>query len=230
MFRKTLQITAYTLLGLVVVLAGCQTATPTLAPTATPTPIPLTFTPYPTYTPYPTHTPAPTYTPFPTWTPPPTATPTPTATATNTPTPKPTTAPSSGVATPKPAAGSIADIVDTMRTTRQWVETLANMINAAMGSGYISCQDWVSLVISIDTTSQIDVSGQDDHVQGAYQQYRQGIAILMDGVAPMTEHCAKLIAGEEAKGSISFQQWGTARIKVDEALPYIDGAIAALAQ
>lgn len=235
MFRKTLQITAYTLFGFIVVLTGCQAATPTPAPTATPTPVP-TSTPYPTYTPYPTNTPAPTYTPFPTWTPPPTPTPTPTAAATNTstpmptatPTPEPTTAPSSGVATPKPAAGSVADIVDTMRTTRQWVEALRNTINGAMGSGYLNCNDWVTLVISIDKTSQIDVSEYDQRTQDVYNHYRQGIAIVLDGAAPMTEHCAKFLAGEDTKSAISSQAWGTVLVKVEEALPYIDGSIAAL--
>lgn len=124
----------------------------------------------------------------------------------------------------------MADIVETMRTTRQWVESLGNMINAAMGSGYINCQDWVNTVLRIDAASQIDVSGNNEQVQGAYQEYRRGIAILMDGVAPMTENCTKFLTGQETKGDIGFQQWGTARIKVDEALPYIDRAIAALSQ
>ena len=117
-----------------------------------------------------------------------------------------------------------------MRTTRQWVESMGNTINVAMGSGYLNCQDWVNMVISIDVTSQMDVSGHSELVQGAYQVYRQGIMIFLDGAAPMTENCTKFLTGQETKGGIGFQQWGTARIKVDEALSYIDSAIATLSQ
>ncbi len=241
MFRKLCYGLLVVLLG-IIGLTGCQVATPsaTLEPTLTATPVP-TYTPYPTYTPLPTHTPPPTYTPFPTWTPPPTATftpeptptPEPTATYTPEPTATPLPRPTAVPATSAPAASagkSVEDIVTTMRTTRQWVESMANTINSAMGSGLLDCADWVNTIISIDVASQMDVSQQDARVQAAYQEYRQGITIFLDGAAPLTEHCSKFILGEDTKGGIPFQQWGTARIKVDEALPYIDRAIAALSQ
>ncbi len=226
------------LLPIIVLLTGCQTTTPAATLEPTPTLLP-TSTPYPTYTPYPTSTPAPTYTPFPTWTPPPTATftpeptetPTPTATSapTATPSPKPTVIPATKVP-PTPAGKSVAEIVEIMRAARQQVEALRNMINVAMGSGYINCQDWVNTIVSIDATSHIDVSGHTEHVRGAYDVYRQGIALLIDGAAPMTENCTKFIMGQETKGDIGFQQWGTAWARAGDALPYIDSAIAALSQ
>lgn len=240
MIRKPPHILLLVLLGAIVVLTGCQTATPTPDPTPTSTPIP-TFTPYPTYTPYPTNTPAPTYTPFPTWTPPPTATPTPEPTATPTdtpeptatPTPEPTSIPETSAAPPpppQPAAGSLADIIDAMRKTRVWVESLRNTINGAMGSGYLNCNDWVNTVITIEATSQMDVSEHSQRVQDVYHHYRQGIAIAMDGVAPMTEHCVKFLAGEDTKSGIAPLSWQTALLKVEESLPYIDGSITALEQ
>jgi len=76
--------------------AVLATATPTPAPTATPTSTP---TPAPTATPTPTPTPASTATPTPTPTPAPTATPTPTPTPAPTATPTPTPTPAPGETT-----------------------------------------------------------------------------------------------------------------------------------
>ena len=236
MFRKPVYVLLLVFLGAIVVLAGCKTATPTPDPTPTSTPIP-TDTPYPTYTPYPTNTPAPTYTPFPTWTPPPTATPTPepTATPTDTPTPtatpSPTPVPATEAAPPppqQPPAGTTADLLEMMRTARQQVEALRNTIYGAMGAGYLDCNHWVALVLSIDATQYIDVSGYDERTRSVYDHFRQGIAIAMDGAKSMTEHCAKFLAGEDTKDTISAQAWTDVLVKVDEAIPYLDGAIAAL--
>lgn len=238
MLRKSLYALLLVLLGIVVVLAGCQTATPTPVPTPTSTPIP-TYTPYPTHTPYPTNTPEPTYTPFPTWTPPPTATPTPEPTVTPTDTPTPTLPPTSTplpTAIPvtsapiQPPAGSTNDLLATMRTARQQVESLRNTIYGAMGAGYLNCNDWVTLVISIDATQYIDVSGYDERTRSIYDHFRQGIAIAMDGAKSMTEHCAKFLAGEDTKPTISAQAWTDVLVKVEEAIPYLDGAITALEQ
>jgi len=99
-----------------------------------------------------------------------------------------------------------------------------------MGTGYLDCNAWVNMIVTINATTQLDVSGHSQRVQDVYHHYKQGIAIAMDGAAPMTEHCVKFLAGEETKDVISFQSWGTVMLKVKEAIPYLDGAITALEQ
>ena len=103
------------------------TATPTLTPTPTETPIPTatptataTFTPLPTATPSPTPTAAATFTPLPTATPSPTPTPTatftPLPTATPSPTPTPTETPTA-TATPTPTETPTATATPTPTAT-----------------------------------------------------------------------------------------------------------------
>jgi len=194
------------------VLVGCSS---TATPDATPTPYP-TFTPYPTYTPYPTPTPEPTPTSTLTPTQTPTGTPTPTLTPTSTPTVVPT-------------PNVTAALLQAMRNTRRQIEEYGGLIDIAMETRLIPCQQTVDLYDAIVNAPTFNVPANDEVTQYVYNCYRQAIGIFSGGARDMTENCRAWLADPQP-GIIPFQQWGLARQKVNDALSILIPVVERLEQ
>ncbi|MEW5985585.1 MAG: hypothetical protein AB1791_03030 [Chloroflexota bacterium] len=198
-----------------VAAAPTVTAYPTYTPQATLEPYP-THTPYATHTPYPTDTPYPTYTPFPTL-PAPTETPVPTNTATR--------------QAAAPPTATRADVGSTllaaMKDTRGDIESFGGLIDVALREGFVDCQEVVDFYDGVAASPTFDVSGSSGLVQGAYGSYRAAIDIFTTGARDMTQNCRDFLANPSG-GTIPFQQWGLARLKVNDALNVLIPAIDSL--
>lgn len=169
--------------------------------TATPMPMPeVTDTPVPADTPEPT----------------------PTSTLEPTNTPRPWTAPPTA-----PPPDITATLLQTLRDTRDKLQRFGGLIDSALRSGSISCQDVVDLYDGIAGAPTYDVRESGAIVQNAYNNYRSSVQIFTTGARDMTQNCRDFLA-DPSGGSIPFQQWGLARQEVNKALDVLHPAIQSL--
>lgn len=153
-----------------------------------------------------------------------TATPEPTeaATATSMPTEVPTSPAASA-----PAATGQSQLLSTMNALRRDIEQFGGMIDGAVNSGVISCQDVVDLYDKIAAYPTLNVTGSGDVVQNAHSSYRQAVSIFTNGAQGMTQNCRDFLVNP-TPGTIPFQQWGAARQQVNTALEILNPAIRSL--
>jgi hypothetical protein len=111
-----------------------------------------------------------------------------------------------------------------MKATRQDMQNMGGMIDNAVNTGYINCQDVVHTYDRVVGAPSFDVSGADADVVNAHNAYRQSITIFSNGVRDLAENCRSFISGGGG-GSIPFSQWGPARQSVNQALDVLNPAI-----
>ena len=160
-----------------------------------------------------------------------TATPEPTEPATATPTLEPTNTPVPQVANPQPttaSAGSVADqVAATMRLTRDRMLSFGGMIDTAIGSGFIDCNEVVNTYDAVANAPTFDVSGENQLIQGGYGAYRQAVEVFASGAWDMAQNCRDFLANPSG-GGIPFQQWGAARQNVNNATDILSPALDAV--
>ncbi|MCC7358917.1 MAG: hypothetical protein IT317_05540 [Anaerolineales bacterium] len=189
----------------------------------------------PTNSPEPTDTQAPTAT----ATTPPTDTPTPTEPPTDTPTPKPSHTPEpTDTATPAvtntkapPAATFTAttpptqpgpDFVTTAKAVKAQVESIGGQIDLALQVGYIDCVQLVNSYFYITSRRELVVP---PNLAGPYATYQSGIDKFTDRVHDINDNCVAFLADPSQAGGIPQQQWGTARLGVNESSEILRQAI-----
>ena len=94
----------------------------------------------------------------------------------------------------------------------------------AIRTGTVSCQEVVDRFDSIVASPTYNVSGSNDNIQSAYNQYRQAISTFSQGAKDMAQNCRDYLA-DPRPGSIPFQQWGVARQRVNDAVTILNSAI-----
>lgn len=191
------------------------TAQPTFTPLAT-------LVPLPTYTPYPTHTLYPTYTPFPT------ATNFPIPTTELEPTKTPTSAPQSQQSTPPQSANVSAKLLDAMITIRPQMEESGSLVDTAFTTGFVNCTRVVLLYDTISVAPTFEMGSSSSTIQHAYNEYRRSISIFTSGGRDMAQNCRDYLNNPDEGTTIPFQQWGTAREAVNDALSVLIPAISLL--
>ena len=67
------------------------------------------------------------------------------------------------------------------------------------------------------------MAGGSDTVVAASDQYRQAVAMFATGARDMAQNCRDFLASAEP-GTIPFQQWGVARLRVNEAVAVLNAA------
>jgi hypothetical protein len=111
-----------------------------------------------------------------------------------------------------------------MVNARTEIEQFGGMIDVALRDGAVNCQEVVARFDHLAAAPTLDVSGGSGEVQAAYNQYRQSIAIFTQGAKDMTQNCRDFLA-DPGYGSIPVQQWGLARMRVNDALDVLNAAI-----
>lgn len=147
---------------------------------------------------------------------------------TDTPSPTNTPTPTSGTSNvPAPPLTSV--MLQTMIETRTQVQSYGGIIDSAVNSGVIHCQQTVDLYDSIANSRSYDVSRADDTVKSAYTAYRRSVDIFRngDGIVSMTNNCRNFLVDEQP-GNVPFQQWGVARTEVNQVLEVLHPAIKSL--
>ena len=204
-----------------VLLAACVTPAaptpaivPTEPPTATPVPPTVTAVPPtatllpPTATPVPpTNTAVPTATPVP-----PTDTLAPTATSTR----KPITVTPRATATAKPPKAP--PLGETITRTRLAIEAIGGQMDRMYGGQSGSCTELRANYSTVVNAPTYDVGAQSSNVQGAYNLYRQAIAIIVERISPYDKMCA------EGGGSVGKLAFDVARGKINEAASMLTNA------
>ena len=195
-------------------------ATSTLEATSTYT---ATATPWPTYTPKPVNTPVPAHTARPTAPPNPVAT-LPAATVPTALAPAVATA----LATAQldalpglPGAASAEVVGMTLLATRRAMEEFGGMIDIALGQGWVDCEEVVLRFDTLAAAPSLTVAAGDAAAVEGHALYRQAIGVFTAGAKDMTQNCRDLIANQGA-GDIPFQQWGLARLRVNEAIELLN--------
>ena len=103
------------------------------------------------------------------------------------------------------------------------MEQFGGLIDVALGAGTITCQDVVDQYDAIVALPTLNVTGGSDTVVAAHDQYRQAVGMFTNGARDMAQNCRDFLAGEEP-GTIPFQQWGVARVRVNEAVAVLNTA------
>jgi hypothetical protein len=153
--------------------------------------------------------------------------PTPEATATATPAPVPTSPPAPAAPPAPPAPSADARLLDSMLNVRSNLQSFGGMIDRAINEGFVSCEDIVDTYDAVVLAPTYDVSSASVVTQGAYPAYRLAIQTFADGAWDMTQNCRDFLANP-SYGEIGFQQWGSARANVNNALDVLHPAIQAM--
>ena len=156
-----------------------------------------------------------------------------TAVPTETPTPLPTNtpapaSPSSLPPTEAPSASVEEELLQAMTAARNDMSSYGGLIDAALRTGVISCQDVVDTYDRVAFAPTFDVSAASDEAQYAYGVYRASIDVFTNGARDMTENCREFLANPQSGGGIGRQQWGLARQEVNTAVDTIHPGIQAL--
>lgn len=156
-------------------------------------------------------------------TPIPTLTPSPAPTNTLVPTrpTQPQTAP-----TAVPPAPTV-NLLEVMRQARSHIESFGGMIDTAMSTGYVVCEDVVRTYDGVANRPSIDAGQLNSQEQGAYASYLQATSIFLNGARDMTQNCRDFLLNPHSS-TIPFLQWGVARQSVNQALNTLIPAIEAL--
>jgi hypothetical protein len=172
-----------------------------------------------------------------------TATPRPTREPTNTPAPTATvpTAPGTsgqeGEVDPAVEAGS--QLLVTMKTVLNDMQSYGFMIDAGLGQGYLVCQPIIERHDRVAAAPAFDIAGASTVVQNAYHNYQDALSIFIPGVNSLTLNCRNFVLEPTpttlkpprasigacigpnqafgCRGFIPNHQWTEARLKVNEA-------------
>lgn len=157
-----------------------------------------------------------------------------TAIPTETPTPLPTNTPlpastnQDNSALPPTEEPNIDEtLLSTMTQVRTNMLNFGGMIDSAIRSGLISCQEVVQTYDNVVLAPTFDVANATPTVQNAHAAYRAAIDVFENGARDMAENCRNAIAGNSGT-SIGAQQWGLARQEVNAAVDIIHPAIQSL--
>jgi serine/threonine-protein kinase len=125
---------------------------------------------------------------------------------------------------PPPQQDTRTVLLAQMQTTRADMARMGGMIDNAVNTGYISCQDVVRTYDAVANAPSFDISGSDAEVRSAHNSYRESIQVFTSGTSGLAGNCRTLL-DSGGSGSIPFSQWGTARQSVNRALDIINPAI-----
>lgn len=160
-----------------------------------------------------------------------TVTPEPTDPPTVTPTIEPTNTSAPQVVAPQPTAPPASsiedDVVAAMRLARDSMLSFGGMIDTALGTGIINCQEVVNVYDSVALAPTFDVAGTSQLIQFGYDAYRQSIDIFATGAWDMTQNCRDFLANPGG-GGIPSHQWGAARQNVNDAAAVLSPALDAV--
>lgn len=140
------------------------------------------------------------------------------------PAPAPTQPPAAAPAPTQPPANITGALLQAMRSAKTDLERMGGLIDHAINVGSIDCNDVVNTYDRIANAPTFNVSGASVTVRNSYDSYRQAIAIFANGGRDMAQNCRDFLANPSG-GSIPFQQWGTARQSVNDALDRLNPAI-----
>jgi hypothetical protein len=124
---------------------------------------------------------------------------------------------------PPPSGTTKQELLTQMRQTQSDMQRMGGMIDNAVATGFINCNDVVSTYDSVAADPTFNVANSTPAVQTAHDRYRQSISIFLQGTREITDNCRGIIGG--SGGSIPFQQWGPARTAVNNALDILNPAI-----
>jgi hypothetical protein len=98
--------------------------------------------------------------------------------------------------------------------------------------GGISARDVIERYEAVVNAPTYDVSGSDPVTQRAYEYYREAVDLFADGARDMVERARGFLAGDDPnKGNaITWQQYGPARQRTNEAAELVNHAIRWLEQ
>ncbi len=156
-----------------------------------------------------------------------------TAVPTETPPPPPTNTPapasqSSPPPTEAPSASVEEELLQAMTAARNNMQSYGGLIDAALRTGVISCQDVVDTYDRVAFAPTFDVAAASGEAQYAYGAYRAAIDVFSNGARDMTENCREFLANPQSGGGIGRQQWGLARQEVNTAVDTIHPGIQSL--
>ncbi len=151
---------------------------------------------------------------------------TPVPTPTNTPAPQPANA--EPQPTSAPAVSLQDELLASMLQTRGNIDRYGGLIDGALRSGYIDCQDIVDTYDAIVNAPTYDVTNANDLVKNAYPAYRRAVEVYTAASRDMSENCRSWLADPSQGGGIDRQQWGLARAEVGTAVSIIQPAILSL--
>ena len=155
-----------------------------------------------------------------------TAVPTETPPATPTNTPLPTS--SAPLPTATPEVNLQDELLASMTQVRNNINAYGGMIDGALRSGVISCQDIVNTYDAVKNAPTYDTTNANDLVKNAYPAYRNAIDVFVNGSRDMSENCRSFLANPSQAGGIDAQQWSLARLEVGTAVDIIQPAILSL--
>jgi hypothetical protein len=118
-------------------------------------------------------------------------------------------------------------VVDAVTAAKLALEGFGGMIDAALRLGAVDCEEVVTRYDLTVALPALDTTGAPGEAVAAHEQYRQALAIFSDGARDMTQNCRDFLANPES-GTIPFQQWGLARMRVNEAVAVLNAALALL--
>lgn len=155
-----------------------------------------------------------------------------TAVPTETPPPPPTNTPAPTSSAPLPTATPEVNLQDvllvSMTQVRNNINAYGGMIDGALRSGVISCQDIVNTYDAVKNAPTYDTTSASDLVKNAYPAYRNAIDVFVNGSRDMSENCRSFLANPSQAGGIDAQQWSLARLEVGTAVDIIQPAILSL--
>jgi len=155
-----------------------------------------------------------------------------TAVPTETPTPAPTNTPAPSQSNPPPTEAPSAsveeELLQAMTAARNNMQSYGGLIDAALRTGVISCQDVVDTYDRVAFAPTFDVSTASGEAQYAYGAYRASIDTFTNGARDMTENCREFLDNPQSGGGIGRQQWGLARQEVNTAVDTIHPGIQSL--
>lgn len=156
-------------------------------------------------------------------------TPIPTATPLPSPTspPLPTAVPNTGSApaAPPPSASIESQFISEIEEVKRQMNNYVRMIDGALATGRLNCQEAVDIYDRVQFSAQFDVSNQRTEVQGAYGVYRNAVDVFVNGTRDMDGNCRSFLADPSSAGGIPQQQWGLARVEASKAVDIIVPAI-----
>lgn len=124
-----------------------------------------------------------------------------------------------------PPANVTAQLLGSMRGVRTDLQSMGGMIDNAVNTGSVDCLDVIATYDRIvGAPFYNNLSGQD---LNAHNSYRASIDTFNNGSRDMYQNCVDFV-NSGGGGSIPFQQWGTARQSVNQALDILNPAIANL--
>lgn len=126
---------------------------------------------------------------------------------------------------PPPPVSQRAQLLGSMRAVRTDLERIGGLIDGAVASSFVDCEDIVSTYDRIAGAPFYNgLSGEE---LSAHNQYRTSIDIFTNGARDMAQNCRDFISNGNS-GTIPFNQWGRARQSVNDALDVLNPAIASL--